>query len=355
MKLRTLLILSAWSLLGVAFANDAEAQRLYDAGYQLYRDGKYYDAGKKFEDAELEADEPLIRSNSLLAQIGAWRMCEMPYREFTAIEKLLQLYPEYADFANLTRREYEIAELYYQGKREPAFWHLRWIPWLDNGDKSMEIYTKALERAPFSEWAPAARLRLAYLLDQDGKKRESVAQLEKFVADYPSSDLYRYALLSLANGYLNLSERGDGDGRFITQAYERLLEFQKKFPEAPENEWVQRMILAYRDAQAKRLYEMAKFYEKQGRQDAAERYLAKVLIEYPDSVSAPDSEKMLVELDDTFIPADVSASTAERLPKLKSYQTPTEASRVLLMPGQNNNHYLIAVPDLTGEVNQTAK
>ena len=35
-------------------ASDESAAALYDAAYKLYADGKYYDAGKKFEEVELE-------------------------------------------------------------------------------------------------------------------------------------------------------------------------------------------------------------------------------------------------------------------------------------------------------------
>lgn len=348
---KAFLLTSVFLAFAALTAADADATKAYEEGYKLYAEGEYYDASKKFEEAEIEADDTLIRSNALRAQIGAWRMCELPYREFEAIEKLITNYPEYSDLADLAKREYEIAELYYSGKREPAFYALRWIPWLHDGDHSVEIYRKALERAPFSDWAPAARLRLAYILDRDGDKPGSVAELEKFVADYPSSELYKYALLSLANGYMDLSEKGDGDGHFIGLCYEKLQEFQKKYPDAEENEWVSRQIVLYRDAQAQRLYDLAEFYQREGRSDASQRYLAKVIVDYPDSKAAPESEKMMVELDRSFIPDSFSTSEANRLPTLKAYDIPAEATRTLLVPGQNGNHFLLPVPDYAGDLN----
>ena len=331
-------------------ASDESAAALYDAAYKLYADGKYYDAGKKFEEVELEADNPLIRANALRAQIGAWKMCGLLYREYTAIEKLLENYPEYADAGQLAAREYEIAELYYQGKREPAFWQLRWVPWLHDSDKSIEIYTKALTRAPFAEWSPAAALRLAYLLDREGMKKEAAAQLENFVSNYPSSEHYKYGLLALANAYMDLASAGDGDGKYISLAFDRLLEFQKKFPGDKENEWVVRQIAQYRDMQSARLLELAGFYSRSGRTDATERYLAKILADYPDSKSAPAAEKMMLELDKTFIPVSTSGEYKESLPQIKAYSIPAEADRVLIVPGANGNHYLRPLPDLKQEV-----
>ena len=96
-------------------------------------------------------------------------MCELYYREFKAIEKLLTLYPEYADFGPLIDREFELGELYFQGKREPAFWALRFIPWLTDEDHAEEIFKRALARAPFAKFGAKAHLRLAYIYDHSGR------------------------------------------------------------------------------------------------------------------------------------------------------------------------------------------
>ena len=149
-------------------ADDREATDSYRLGREAYEKEDYRTASKRFEDAELYADSAVVKSNALRARIAALQMCGLPYQEFEAIERMLTEYPEYADFVSLIDREYALAKMYDDGVREPAFWSLRWIPWLVGDDKSIEIYRKALERAPFSERAPQARLRLAYLLDQKG-------------------------------------------------------------------------------------------------------------------------------------------------------------------------------------------
>lgn len=348
-------IVTLLSVLSVSlFADNAEATRVYDDGYKAYQEKKYYKAATMFEDAFILADSPTIRANCLRAQIGAWRMCEMPYREFKAIETLLSRYPEFADFKELVAREYAIGQSYYNGMREPAYWQLRWIPWLTGDNKCAEIYQQALKRAPFAPEAPAARLRLAHLLDEDGKIRESLEQYRLIIKDYPDSKEYRYALLALANGLIILSERGDGDGKYINEACDILKTFVSKYPNSPEMPWVQRQLVLYKDIQGKRYYDMACYYDKNGRTDAAKRYLAVVLKDYPDSTSAPEAEKMLVKLDKTFIPGDFVPPAGSRLPQLKTYKIPKEASRVLISPAENKQ-YLIAVPDLKGSFKEGKK
>lgn len=336
-------------LCGVAFAGDDEAAKVYSEGHELYQKREFYEAAKKFEKSEILAESPAIKANSLVARIGAWRMCKMIRRELECINTLLDRYPEYSDYKNLSDRIYEIGDRYYAGEREPSFWHLRWIPFLNDGDKTIEIYQKALERAPFAPAAARTRLRLAYLLDKEGKVKDSIVQLREIVKNYPKSPEYRYGILALAEELFILSEKGDGDGTIIKEAYEMLKLYQEKFPDTSEMEWVRLRILRYQDAQAKRLCDMAEYYTKNKREDAARRYLANVLSEYPKSELAPEAEKRLIELDPSFTPGDFTEPADSRLPKLKAYKMPHEASRILITPATDHNaHFLQPVPDLKG-------
>ena len=179
--LKKMLFASLLILCGVAFAGDDEAAKVYSEGHELYQKREFYEAAKKFEKSEILAESPAIKANSLVARIGAWRMCKMIRRELECINTLLDRYPEYSDYKNLSDRIYEIGDRYYAGEREPSFWHLRWIPFLNDGDKTIEIYQKALERAPFAPAAARTRLRLAYLLDKEGKVKDSIVQLREIV------------------------------------------------------------------------------------------------------------------------------------------------------------------------------
>ena len=352
-KLLMLLCLVAVSA-SALFADDAEASRLYEEGRKLYLDGSYYDAGKVFAESEKRADSNVIKANSLLAQVGAWRMCELYYREFKAIEKLLTLYPEYADFGPMVDREFELGELYAQGKREPAFWALRFIPWLVDEDHAEEIFKRALARAPFAKFSAKAHLRLAYIYDRAGRVKESIEQLREIVRDYPNAPQHKYAMLALAEGLLELARRGDGDGSYIREAADVLGRYKERYPDSPECEWAKRKLLDAKDIQAERLYDMAEFYRKSGRQEAAERYLARIVSDFPDSKPAARSEEKLVEIDSSYVPGDFLPDPESRLPKIKSYSLPREARHILLSPGVGDHHFLITVYDLKRDAVTTA-
>ena len=340
---------SAFFACAVLYADDTEAVKVYGEGHAFYESGNYYQAAKKFEDAERLATSSAIKANSLVARIGAWKMCNMIYRELECIEKLLTGYPEYSDYKLLSERIYEIGDRYYAGEREPAYWHLRWIPWLNHGDKTIDIYRKALERAPYSSSAPRTRLRLAYLLDQDGKVKEAIAELRTLIKNHPECAEYKYSLLALAESLFIAAEKGDGDGRLAQEAYDTLKIFEQKFPGASEMSWVKRRLVQYSDMQAKRLCDMAEYYSKNNREDASKRYYADILAKYPGSTSAETAEKRLIELDPSYAPEGKKSDEASRQPALRAYRIPAEAARMLISPATDvSTHYLRPVMDLRG-------
>jgi len=339
------------------FATDAEAERIYMRGLERYNAGEYREAAGLFEDSCLEAESGAIRANSLLAQIGAWRMCGLRYKEFQAIERLLSEYPEYAgNFIGMVEREFEIALDFCHGWRDPAYWSLRWIPWLTDADKSQEIFETALKRAPFAKQGPWARLHLAYLYQEQGMTKKAMEQLRLMIKQYPESELTRYAYLALADTLFELAKRGDGDGRYIREATEVLHEFERRYTDRDERDWSKRKLIEAGDIQAERLREMADFYRKNGKTDVSNRYLARIVREYPSSTSAVEAESDLAEQDNTFVPGDFPKQEGSRLPQYQAHKIPAQqAQDVLILPGAGGNHYLLPVPDLFPERNTEVK
>lgn len=344
--LRTFYITVTLLLAAAVWADDNESRVAFDEGKQLESDKQPYQAAQKFADAELLADSSVLKANALKAQIAAYKECNMYYREFEAIEQLLSRFPEEADYAAMVNREYELGELYYSGKRQPAYWGLRWIPWLEGADKSQEILEKALERAPFSKRAPSARLRLAYILDQDSKVKESLDQLRLIIKNYPDSTEVEFAYLALADGLLVMAQRGDGDGRYSSEAIEVFHEIIKKYPNSEHSEWARKSLLKAQDIQAGRLLTMAQFYQRTGRTDAAERYLARIVKDFPESKQADQSENMLANLDKTYLPDGYRPEVEDRLIPYEMYAIPREAKKLLVVPEASNGKYLLPVYDL---------
>ena len=329
-------------------SDDNTAAEIYKAGKELYDAGNYYEAAEEFERCLFYAKNPAIRANSLISRMFAYRMCKLYYREFLMIEELLDRFPEYVSCNELIEREFEIGKLFRSGVREPSFWFFRWVSFWQDVDRTEEVYTAALKRAPYSKSAPAAHMQLAIYYDLQGKARESLASLRAILDHHPKAPERKYALLALANGLYMLSGRGDGDSRYVNESVELFSKFCKEYPEAKEIEFARNTLAKARDVQAARLFEIAEFYRKNGRSEVAERYLAEIMTKYPESESAPQAEKNLVKVSDNYLPS-VPQKPEPRLADLRSYKIPENAELLLISPEDKNSPYLLNVPDIKGE------
>ena len=336
-------------------ASDTEAEAKYNSGRQLYLKGEYRDAARHFSDSYILASTPAIRANSLLAQIGAYRMCGLYYEEFKAIELLLEKYVDFGNYQELVNREFEIGEAFHQGRREPAFWALRWVPWLTGPDYTEEVYTKALKRSPYAAKAPQAMLQLAHWYELEGKTEKSLETLRKLLKDHPNAPESRYAMLALGNGLLEIARNGgDGDGMLVSESLKYFNAFAAGNKNAPELGFAKRKIAEAKDIQAEYLREMADYYRRSGRSEVAARYLAKLVQRFPDSSSAEKAERELSELDNTYLPGDFAPAAEPRLMPIRAYRIPEEAEKELISPLAPGSHFLLPVPELQIETSKPA-
>ncbi len=331
-----------------AAAGDAEANERIKEAAADEADKSYYSAAKEYLKAEFEAENQTLKANSLLKAAENFRRCELIYREYEALNTLLTRHSASVDSAALIDRIYCIGDEFYGGKREPSFWALRFIPWMTEPDRTIEVYTRAIELAPFSPRASNARLRLALRLLDENKGDEAVVQMKKLQSDYPDSREHKYSYLMLGEIYYNKALRGDGDGEFAREAMAQFREFRTKYPDSPELTWVHKMELKLKDVQAKRLLDTAQYYRRIGRPDAAGRYLAEVLQDYPDSTSAARSEELLTEIDKTYLPARTVPAVEKREHEYQVYSIPPEPRKLLIVPENSNGKYLLPIYDLKG-------
>ena len=327
-------------------ADDAEARKKAEEAAEKLRKGDAFAAAQLYEEADRCADDEQLKINSLRAAAEAYRKAGLLGKEFDLLEQLQKRYPGQSSFAADSDRALKIADAWYEGHRDPEFWALRWIPWLNSPDRSAEMYQKALAKAPFAKGATGARLRLAYLLDDEGKHKEAEEQLRIILKEFPESEACRYAMLGLGEMLYERAKRGDGDGKFNREALELFAKFKEKYPDAKENTMVERWVLRARDVQAERLLSIAQFYRRNKRTAASVRYLHEILKDYPDSKAAPEAEKMLVAMDGTYTPDGYLPESKPREGIYPAARIPEEEAILLVVPEQSGGKYLLPIFDV---------
>lgn len=329
-----------------AFADDASARAAFVRAEEQAHGGDHRGAAKTCRQGVEEATDRQLKANGLERAAAEFGKAGLYEQEFRTLERLLDGYPGRVGVSRLADREYEIGDAYFDGKREPAFWHLRFVPWLTGPDLTQEIYQAALKRAPFAKGASSARLRLGYLLATTGKVEPAIEQYRKLIDDYPNSESRKYGMIALGELYYDLARRGDGDGRRNREALATFSRLRKEYPKAKEIALVDKWILRLRDLQSERLLGLARFYERTGRKEAATRYLNDVLKKYPDTRSANASEMLLTKLDSTYINPAFAPPLLKREQKFEFRAIPKEPEPLLIAPENSSGRFLLPIYDL---------
>lgn len=347
-KLFSVAVLAVCCACGLPLAaDDAESSSLAQRAAEHGKAGNWRDAALAWEEAEFTAEDPQLKLNSLVGAAEAWRKAGMLYKEFGIIEKILLHYPTRCDFDRWTDREFAIARAFDDGHRDPSFWHLRFIPWLTDPDRTAEVGEKALKHAPFAGPAADFRLRLALYYDAEGKSDDAIRHLRTLIRDFPEAKQHKYALLGLGEMLFFRSQRGDGDGQLTREAMAVFEEFRKRYPNAKEMPYVEQCILKAKDIQSKRLLGIAQFYNRTGRKQAAQQYLNEVLKDYPDSQSASESERLLVKIDREYMPETFLPEVKPRTLTSPRRAMPEEDRRLLIAPENSGGKYLLPIYDLS--------
>ena len=246
-----------------AIADNVEANRQFQAGLKKMKAENYGGAVSRFEAAKLYADDPVLKANALKQIANCYGKQGLKYKEFNAVESLLDSYPTQIKYGDMVRRQFRLADDFFAGHRDPAFPVLAWIPWLKDKNRTIEMYEKSLANGPYAKAAPEARLRLGRLYINADLPDDAMKTLRQVVKMYPKTEASKYASLELANVLVQLSRKGDGDGAHAKEASLVLREFIKKHPKDPEIGWVKKSQVEVDNAIAQRWYDWARFYHRQ--------------------------------------------------------------------------------------------
>ncbi|MFA6568590.1 MAG: outer membrane protein assembly factor BamD [Victivallales bacterium] len=325
-----------------AYAGDAEARVCLDQAIIKENSGDFKSAGEEYLASEHYADDPVLKVNAIQKAAECYRRANLLYKEFECRESLLNAFPSSVDFAGTVQREYEIATLFYQGKRDPA---LAWMPWIKDKDRALETFETVVKHAPFAKFAPEMRLRLGKLYIDANKIDEATRVFRDIPRMYPRSEEAKFAEFELANILLQKARRGDGDGSYVRQAQDSLKKIIDKYPKDPDVGWAKESLAEADQIAAKRLYGLAAFYNRMERTDAAQRYLNEIIVAYPDDKASTDAEELLGKMNQDYKPSGIAKKEAYTV-KYKLEPMPDEKEKIMIVPENSNGKWMLPIEDL---------
>ena len=228
------------------------------------------------------------------AQYLAGRCLEALGREekaFAEYQKLLEKHPKTANYDEILRRQFEIANKFLAGK-----WFKLWgyIPFFPSMEKTADLYAKIVKNGPYSPVAPQAQMSI-------GKAREKQKNYEAAVKAYETAadryndrpEIASAALFRAGLAYNKQAQTSEYDQTTAGQAINTFRDFMTLYPSDTRVPEAQKIISSLRIEQARGNFEIAKFYEKYKKWNGAMVYYNEVVVQDPNSPYAAEARQRI--------------------------------------------------------------
>jgi outer membrane protein assembly factor BamD len=248
--------------------------------------GKKYEGKKNWDDA-IASYLYILRKwpTSEQAQEAQYRigLCREGmrdfYKAFLSYQRAINKWPSHPRFEDMLERMFKIGNLFLAGERQKV-WRIKTLPSMD---KTVEIYEGLIRAGPQSKWAPQAQFNIGLAREKQRAYDEAVLAYQKLIDRYPDSLQVETAYYQIGAAYANASRRAEYDKSAADKAVEAFQEYLARYPQGDKAMEAKRTMAKVRAEQARGLYEIARFYDKQKKSPAALIYYNDLITHFPDS------------------------------------------------------------------------
>ncbi|RMF81224.1 MAG: outer membrane protein assembly factor BamD, partial [Planctomycetota bacterium] len=211
-------------------------------------------------------------------------------------------------FYKALRREMDVARAFLAGEKR-IVWKVLRLPAYDDG---IEILDRVWERAPGTRIGEEAlKLKADYFFavgDMDLAQDEYVA----LAREHPNGRFVQLAMIRSAEAAAAAFPGIKFDDRALVEAEERYRQVMDLFPAFAEREQAPARLEGIRNQRAEKDLDIAQWYERTGRPDAAAYYYRLVITEYPDTLAANEARVRLRALGEAFSGGEEAVETQRR-------------------------------------------
>lgn len=267
----------------------ATAEEQFEWASNLYEEKDYSKAAGEFERLIVKFPNSKYAPKALYYQGLCLEQVDYYYQAYISYDKVLREYPTFENISEIIEREFKIGEAFLAGEKRKAM-GLKLFPSMDS---ALEIFTSIAENAPFSEYGAKAQFNVGVVMKKSKRYIEAKEAFDKVILNYPDSTIAEQARYEAANSSFLAAGKPAYEQ---TQTQDAIEEFSR-FLDSAEDEKLtggaQEQLLALQEKDAEHLYEIAKFYEKMKKYEAAEMYYKEIMEKYSNtSFSAKAKEKL---------------------------------------------------------------
>jgi outer membrane assembly lipoprotein YfiO len=280
---------------------DGPPQHIYepvlDEAEALLARGQYKPAKKMLLAWEKTHKKSPVRDRCILLLADVFYQADDRIKSFYYCDELMDEYPSSPLFGQALQKQFNIADAFLNGYRRVFLW----FRFLDASEEGIEMMYRIQERAPGSPLAEKALLHTAdyYYNDQDYDLAFDC--YTSYVQRYPRSERIPRVKLRAAFSCLAQFRGVKFDATSLIDARAQLIDIEKAYPDMAQEENLPSVVDQIDSAFAKKILEMARFYERTHEPKGAV-YQYRFLCEtYPDSPEAAQARARLSELPETVL------------------------------------------------------
>lgn len=239
---------------------------------------------------------PFAREAHYYLGVAEYKLGEYEYanKAFSTYLKE-ELTPKF--FEQTIRFKFEIATEFDGGIRVHLFGWNKMPKWMPAYEEAIEIYDEVITTMPRDDLAAKSLYRKGVLLLRMEEYTKSVDVFQTLCRRFPKHPLAPDAYVGIADVYLSECEKEFPDSSKLELAEINLRKFKTHFPTEPRIQEAEKRLLGMKESLAADLLEIAEFYERTKKGNAAAIYYATILKKYPETKAAKKSEKRLKVLD----------------------------------------------------------
>ncbi len=208
------------------------------------------------------------------------------YKAFLSYQKVIDSYQGFEKFDEVLQRQFKIGNLFLAGERVKFFG----FPTFPSMDKAVEIFEKVIKNGPYSEVAQQAQMAIGYAREKQKQYDDAVAAYRKLVEKYSSSPIVEEAYFNVGLAYFKAATKAEYDQGYANKSIEAFNEYLVKFSTGSKTAVARDYIARVQTDQARGLFEVANYYDKQKDLNAALVYYNELIARHPQSSYAKDAQ-----------------------------------------------------------------
>ncbi|ADH86332.1 outer membrane protein assembly factor BamD [Desulfurivibrio alkaliphilus] len=163
--------------------------------------------------------------------------------------------------------------------------------------QALEIFKDLKERYPFSSVGVLAELKAADATYYLRRYDEALPLYQEFENNHPTNEAIPYVMFQIGMCHYQRIGTIDRDPAHALNAIAAFTRLNRAFPDSPYRKEAEARTMAARDFMARHEMFIAGFYLNTKKYDQAERRLAYLIDNYPESELIPEAEEVLAALE----------------------------------------------------------